>query len=125
MTLRKVGFFFELPSQERINAIQSIRQEAPYTDEEKIVGYLESGAVYGAMPNVEEDMLSDPPQIIGPTRVQTDGVWAWPQTLTYYIHRYHIALPEEFVTHMRVRGWKCPPNLDTSQFTLEGEVSMD
>jgi len=119
--LRKVGFFFELPSEQRIEALRSIHQEAAQADEEKIVGYLESGTVYGAMPGVEQDVLSHPPQAIGPTHIQTDGTWAWPVTLIYYVRRYHIALPEEFVRHMRLGGWRCPLNVNVGQLILEGE----
>lgn len=122
--VKKIGFFFELPLQQRIDALRSICGAAPHPDEEKIIGYLESGSVYGAMPGVEEDVLAHPLQIIGPTHIQTDGVWAWPQTLTYYVRRYHIALPEEFVAHMGLSNWKCSTNVDASRLMLEGEVSM-
>jgi hypothetical protein len=122
--VRKVGFFFELPLQERIDALRSICQETPHPEEEETVAYLESGAVYGAMPGVDEDVLSHAREIIGPTHIQTDGVWAWPQTLSYYVRRYHIALPEEFLAHMRLSHWKCRPRVDASQLILEGEVPM-
>jgi len=42
-----------------------------------------------------------PEQFIPPLSMQTDGVWAWPNVLAYYVERYHCRLPDEFVSHVR------------------------
>lgn len=122
--VQKIGFFIELPLQERIASLQAIRQDVPHPYEDKILLYLEAGTVFGVMPGIEEDVLAFPPQVIGLTRVLTDGVWAWPEALTYYVRRYHINLPEEFVVYMRLHKWTPPSRVDVGQLTLEGDVAI-
>lgn len=123
--LKEVGFYFELPSEEQIAVLRSICRESPDPDADRIVRYLNAGVAIAAVPGVEVDVLAEPPQIIGAMHIRTDGVWAWPQTLVHYVQRYHIALPQEFVDHMRSSGWECPQGLIPAQFALEGWTSID
>src|ERR1043166_5223028 len=123
-TLRKVGFFFEMPPSKRKEDLCAMCRATADPEEPMIIAYLEAGCVYAGVPNVEEDIICDPPHIIGPTHIRTAKVWAWPETLAYYVRRHHIALPDDFVDHMRGQGWVCQVNPDVSQLTLEGEVSM-
>ena len=119
---RKVGFFFELPLPKRREALSAVRRGAPDPEEQKIIHYLESGTVCAVVPGLEEDVLCNPPKVIGSPDLKTDGDWVWPQTTTYYLQHYHIELPEEFITDMRMRDWKCPSNVDLRNLRLEGQV---
>ncbi len=122
--VRKVGFFCELPLEEQVKALSSIRRVQAQPDEAKILTYLDAGVTFAAMMGVDEDVLAHPRKPIGPLDLVTDGEWAWPQTLAYYVRNYHIALPEDFVEHMRSSGWECRQNVDVSQLTMEGQVPM-
>lgn len=43
----------------------------------------------------------------------TDGVYAWPHFLGYYVDRYDVALPADFEERMRKRRWSPPMSLTT------------
>jgi len=122
--LRKVGFLLEMPTSERVEFLNSHRRNVPHSDEERMIHYLESGSLCGVVPGVEEDPLGDTPTMIGAPNIYTDGFWAWPETIIYYLREYHLLLPEDFVKHMRDRDFQCPSNLDVSGMTLEGEVAL-
>lgn len=124
MNTMRVGFFFEMPMPERVAVLRAVRRWEPNADEANILKYLEAGALAAAVPGLDEDVLAVPPRIIGPIHIRTDGVWAWPETLAYYVRAYHVALPEEFVEHMRVSGWSCLHVPTAGRLNLEGHVTM-
>ncbi len=94
-------------------------------NEEKIIGYLEAGRLIAAVMTIEEDPLTDPPAKIGPPDVRTDGPWAWPQTLAYYVERYHLSLPQEFVQHMEGKAWQCPEDIQANgTWSLGDDIPM-
>lgn len=121
---RKVGFFCELSPEEQVKALSSIRQRQAQADEAGILKYLGAGVPIASAPGVDEDVLAHPSRIIGPLEFLTDGVWVWPKSLAYYVRNYHIALPDDFLEHMRCNEWECPQNVDLSQLTMEGQVAM-
>lgn len=123
-TLRKVGYFFEQPLDERAATLRALVRATPHPNEQNILKYLDAGTVYGVQTGVEQDILSASKPIIGAVQLKTDGVWAWPQSLVYYVRQYHIALPDEFVSHMAVHAWKCNAAVDLDQLMVEGEVEM-
>jgi hypothetical protein len=38
---------------------------------------------------------------------RSDGVWLWPEGLAHYVQHHDVRLPEEFLSHVRNRGY-CP-----------------
>jgi hypothetical protein len=36
----------------------------------------------------------------------TDGVWLWPEGLSHSVEVHAVRLPDDFVDHMRSRGWR-------------------
>ncbi len=111
MHLRHVGFFQELRHGpcDGPRLLDSIRTTAQ-ADEDQMTRYLNGGLILFASPGVVEDVL-EPGKVIATPSVLTDGSWAWPEDLAYYVGRYHIELPEEFVSHVRQRDYK-PPRPD-------------
>lgn len=74
-------------------------------DEVKTIsGYLESGVILYVAPGIDRDIFNNKPLPI-PPRILTDGVWAWSTSLIHYVQRYDVALPAEFVQHMRDEEW--------------------
>ena len=36
----------------------------------------------------------------------TDGTYFWPAALGYFVERYNVRLPQEFLDHAASNGWK-------------------
>lgn len=120
MQLRKFGFFDELPKEEAQLLLTQLRAEAPRPDEQKILAYLRGGLLLLAVPGVAFDLLANEVQVIGSPHVFTDGAWAWPEELLFYIERYHIEVPREFYERMERHRWVCPPVQNPQALELEG-----
>lgn len=106
--LKTVGFFTELPHghPEGPSLRESVRGQEQVNETESI-GYLRSGVLLAGAPMVLYDIL-EPLLVVGSAYLYTDGTWVWPSDLAYYVEKYHCALPEEFVAHMRSQGFKMP-----------------
>jgi hypothetical protein len=91
------------------------RGAQPQPDEDRIAAYLKEGALLVACPGVVGDVLDsgvkdvqDPAVPIGSAHILTDGAWAWPADLEYYVRTYHVRLPADFIEHMRTHQWRPP-----------------
>jgi hypothetical protein len=70
------------------------QEELPFTSE--IIAYLNRGEVVLVSPSCSVDVLSG--EIINPTKcVLTDGVFSWSDSLEYYVQKYYLRLPSEFL----------------------------
>jgi hypothetical protein len=109
MRLHRVGFFRELKHGDpegpslRAGAKQSA---APHED--GIVAYLRSGHIITSTSVVVGDCLDPAKGEVGVLEIATDGEWAWPTDLAYYVASYHVALPEDFILQMERRRWVVP-----------------
>lgn len=107
--LSKVGFFRELevgsPDDPSLSA--SVRASAQ-PDEAQLARYLSGGAVLATTGQLVTDALSDDPAPVARLDIRTDGEWVWPDDLSYYVTRYHVELPAEFVSHAASRRWEPP-----------------
>lgn len=117
--LRRVGFFYELPVVDRIHVLRSLSHPGAVAQEAAVIKYLDSGQLFAAVPGVEDDVLSAERPIIGALHIRTDGCFAWPSTLSYWLKQYHIALPPEFIDHMENNGWSPPTGLDFTGMMLD------
>ena len=52
--------------------------------------------------------------LAGKRSMRTDGVYAWPDALAYYVERYQVELPPEFESHMAKSEWRMPDTVDIS-----------
>jgi hypothetical protein len=77
----------------------------------EVVEYLRSGTTFIVSPGIDEDVL-DPTKSAGSASIATDGAWAWPKTLAYYVEAYDVALPPEFEAHMQRHRWKPADKID-------------
>jgi hypothetical protein len=119
--LIKLGFFRELDHGDSDGpSLEDFRAETPGPDEEPIVRYLEAGRLYSAASGVVTDMLSDESDIdIGPPNILTDGTYAWPADLPYYVRSYHVRLPKHFLLHAARNEFQVPAAVDVASLTLE------
>ncbi|MFE9027592.1 hypothetical protein ACFYOA_15185 [Streptomyces iakyrus] len=78
-------------------------------DESSILDYLRSGTGIWSEMSAGPDVLDpDAPDMTGIGSLYTDGTWLWREDLTYDVATYHVALPNEFVEHIRTLEYRAP-----------------
>lgn len=119
MKLKRVGFFQELDhgDPDGPKLVDSVGRPQP--DEQEIVRYLRNGLLLVGCPGLVNDVLDTGTGPIGSPDILTDGEWAWPGDLPYYVEKYHVALPDEFVQHVRQSNFKMPTDSEVDMSTLE------
>lgn len=105
--LKRVGFFRELTSVASDLSLRVHAREAEGPWERPLIAYLSAGALFVGSPGPVWDVL-DGSGPIGIAGILTDGIWTWPEVLSYYVQKYHIVLPAEFIEHAQAQGWAVP-----------------
>jgi hypothetical protein len=114
--VRSVGFFADL--QHGSADDHSLAELIGRLDEDtadSMAKYLSAGTVI--LPTLGSrcvDVLSDTKDDIGPLAICSDGDWAWPSDLPFFVAKYHVGLPQEFVEHARDHDWR-PPQLSEEE----------
>lgn len=67
-----------------------------YAGQDEIINYMKSAVVYGARPEVLYDVFSSD-RIPYESLVMTDGYFKWSSELLYYVEKYNLVLPKEFI----------------------------
>jgi hypothetical protein len=116
--LKYVGNFVELGYDDHRDppSLVAGRGKRKAAMKEQVVAYLRSGVTLVFSPGRDEDVL-DPRKYAGSASVLTDGVYAWPKTLAYYVDTYDVELPAAFEAHMQRLQWTMPAAID--KMTLE------
>lgn len=119
MRLKKFGFFRELGHGDPDGPkLRELRSSSAQPHEPQIVEYLRMGLLFIACPGIVCDCLKSDKAPIASPDILTDGVWAWPGDLPYYVEHYHVALPEDFVGHMSQSHFTIPKGIDVTQLSL-------
>lgn len=122
MKLKKVGFFRELRhGDENGPSLKTCIRSEPQEDEAKIINYLKSGICFISCSGITQDVLDPSSEFRIPPHILTDGVWAWPQDIVYYVQKYHAQLPSIFVDHMKSNNWTVISENKMDLLTLELE----
>jgi hypothetical protein len=74
---------------------------------EPMVQYLRAGGLIAVSTAMVDDVLSGA-QKVAMVEVRSDGVWVWPGELAYYVEKYAVGLPPEFIAHVVGRNWQAP-----------------
>jgi hypothetical protein len=74
-------------------------------DKELLVAYLEQSPILLASMSQTTCLLC--PNDVSAASYQFDGKWFWPRSLSHYVGRHSIVLPDRFVQH--IRGHGCTP----------------
>jgi len=77
-------------------------------NEEEIIRYLELAPNYCAVGKVIGDKLNPDERAAVFPGMNTDGIYLWPMELAYYVRKYHVRLPKEFIERMASLNWKPP-----------------
>ena len=67
-----------------------------YNGQDEIINYMKSAIVYGARPEILYDVFSSE-RIPYESLVITDGYFKWSSELLYYVEKYNLVLPTEFI----------------------------
>ncbi|EET8529786.1 hypothetical protein ACW2B0_005158 [Escherichia coli] len=85
-----------------------------------VLRYLRGGRIFSISPGLAFDIFSNAKIPIGTLEIYTDGEWCWYSDLIYYIEKYHISLPLEFMNKMESKKWICDcNNIDISNTELD------
>jgi len=125
MKLKRYGFFSELEHGDPDGvSLIGLRDTGRWDANEKplAVEYLRSGVLLVGCPGVVTDVLAGSDggeaEAIGSPHVLTDGEWAWPADLAYYVDRYNVPVPDEFLARMRAANWRAPEVKDLQSLEL-------
>lgn len=95
--LKRLGFYRELfPEYPSASSLLDAKRVVGIENEMRVSEYLKRGSPLVICPGVEFDVFNGHGPI-GSGSILTDGVWAWSDTLPYYLETYHIDLPREFL----------------------------
>ena len=120
MILKRVGFFRELEHGDKFGmSLKEAVRNVPSENEEKIVTYLDSGIAFCVAPGLVSDVLDESKGVISNLEILTDGTWAWPSDLSYYVKVYHIGLDENFIAHIVKNKWLVPSENEIDLLKLE------
>ena len=122
--LKPVVHFREFPFGTNTDpSLAEFMNERPWPDQEQVLQYLRSGhrlaVTMGAnLPDWFDHSHKTNPIIAG--RVEGgatpmgDGVWFWHAGLIYFVEKYNVRLPAEFVRHAAEHGWHVSAPLDNN-----------
>jgi hypothetical protein len=113
--LQWISSFHELRRGRTTRALLvDMRDRLPADVRSRVVQYLKGGTRWGwHSPCIWYDPL-DSSHVEGGLALLTDGRWVWPNTLVYFVERYAVDLPGEFLDHMAANEW-APPELDQEE----------
>ncbi len=111
--LNTFGYFSETCPQlsHRLPSIVSAElEEAAHPKLDEIIRYLDNGQVYATAVgcDVHDPFLSDRIRVCGEISMLTDGTWIWPSSISYFVSKYNLSVPAEFIEHMLRNAWKVP-----------------
>lgn len=120
MKLNRVGFFRELKHGDKFgNSLKKAIRNIPAKDEDRIAEYLDKGVTLCITAGLVSDVLDESKGAIRNLEILTDGEWAWPSDLSYYVKSYHIELDANFIKHIKEKAWIMPNEKDIDLSKLE------
>jgi hypothetical protein len=120
MKLRRLGFFRELRHGDLDGpSLKDLVQPQADYDVRPVAKYLHTAPVMYTHFGLVQDVLNPAQSYIGPVDIRTDGVWVWPEDLAYYVERYYVVLPLEFLEHVRLRMYHPPTEDEINSAELE------
>ncbi|WP_432001747.1 hypothetical protein [Streptomyces sioyaensis] len=102
--------------------LQDFTREKGEPDEDRIVQYLRGGEELFSAMGAVGDILGSDERILGGDSVFTDGEWIWRGDLWFYLSRYHLRLPDEFLTRVRENGYAQPVLDEARLIALSDEL---
>ena len=120
MALKKIGFFRELQHGDKTGkSLKVAMHNNSMENENEVVKYLNSGIVFCVTAGLAFDVLDESAGVIGSLEILTDGTWAWPSDLLYYVKKYHVELDTSFIEYAKEHEWTMPSKDKIDLLNLE------
>ena len=74
----------------------------PIREKEKVLSYMRKGHIDAVAPARLRDVIN-PENKIPDLFLMSDGTYGWRSDVIYYVEKYDMALPDEFVQHVLSR----------------------
>jgi len=121
--LKLAGFFVETHpfllrgARTSLPSFHDLLGAIPSPEKSNILRFLMSGTDFGYISS--RPIVKCPEDVFLNSfgSVFTDGTWAWPSELAYYVNAFDLALPGDFQAHMEASGWQAHSDVDCG--TLE------
>jgi hypothetical protein len=108
MVLHKAGHFRELvPGDPSGPSLEESRDKLPQELRLLAAQYLRGGSIWATSGKLVDDWF-DGTRGIAFLEVRTDGMWLWPSYYAYYVEKYGVDVPQEFLDHMATQDWIAP-----------------
>jgi hypothetical protein len=75
----------------------------PIKEKEKVIKYMKECKITAVAPARVTDLIN-PEMKISELCMMTDGKYEWRSDVIYYVEKYDMELPEEFIQHVLNRG---------------------
>jgi hypothetical protein len=104
------GFYEELGAGSDFSqgSIREVRLNDAQPDEDLLAAYLDQGHLLVDFTETTRDVIGGKERIIGGSSLRSDNTWIWRIDLSFYVRKYHLKLPDEFVEHARSQGFTVP-----------------
>ncbi|MFJ7207398.1 hypothetical protein ACIQWR_28155 [Streptomyces sp. NPDC098789] len=109
--MKILGFYQEFWPEKAGTPAGGIRdfvRQQPSVDETDVAQYLGTGHELVVFMGAVGDILGSDERILGGDNIVTDGEWVWRADLAFYLTRYHLELPEEFLNKARENQYVVP-----------------
>ncbi len=117
--LMPIGFFRELKHGRPDGpSLREAMRDKGKPGESRIAAYLRDAPILLHALGPVTDVFQPNGDYICAPNIRTDGMYAWPEDLAYYVERYHVELPPEFLKHIAAAKWKAPVEIDTTVIEL-------
>ena len=116
MNLIYIGAFRETTSRESDPSIVGCLTDVEHPFKARILSYLTHGHLLFAGGGLLDDVVKPTGAGFLFNQSRTDGTYSWSDSLAYYVERYNLILPREFVEHMASNDWQVAQDIDCSVF---------
>jgi len=124
MALRRIGHYYEMSPEAQRLEICKLRGRLAATTKKCVLEYLRSGVEAGIIMMIEYDHSSTPEACLGSITLLSDGKSIWPSSLAYYVEKYDVELPAEFLEDMAKNEWPIPAGTEVPFEMPKGHVAM-
>ncbi|OXM67364.1 ferredoxin [Amycolatopsis vastitatis] len=104
------------------------RQPLAPAEAERVLAYLDAGPVILASRSNGPDAFAPERTDAVPMNFRTDGAWAWPGAVAYYLREHGVPPDPDLLAHIRARRFTAPadvpePARDLALAAITGELS--
>src|SRR5665213_1855548 len=99
------------PEVHKSSVLPSLRDwlsDEPNPNEGDVARYLETAPAYSGVGKTVGDVLDPNAKVVLFPGTRTDGAYLWPSELPYYVRKYHLKLPPDFLERIASLNWRPP-----------------